>query len=73
MKTHIKISSLFILFILLGSCSKATKADAYGNFEAPEITVSAQANGQLLRFKIDEGDIKKTASCGLYRYHSVIS
>ncbi len=59
MKTSIKIVTFFILLTALWSCNKDIKADAYGNFEATEITVSAQANGQLLSFKIDEGDVVK--------------
>lgn len=50
---------LFIaLGILMSSCSDTEiKSDAYGNFEATEIIVSAQANGELLKFDIQEGDI----------------
>ncbi len=59
MKTIAKITALFILLTTLLSCDKEPKADAYGNFEATEITVSAQTNGQLLSFKIDEGDLLK--------------
>lgn len=32
------------------------RADAYGNFEATEIIISAQGNGELLKFDIVEGD-----------------
>jgi len=59
MKTNIKIVTLFVFLTFLGSCNKNTKADAYGNFEATEITVSSQANGQLLNFKIEEGYMLK--------------
>jgi len=59
MKANIKIITLFVLLTAFWSCNKDTKADAYGNFEATEITVSAQANGQLLSFKIDEGYVVK--------------
>jgi len=57
MKTIVKITTLFILLTTFLSCDKESKADAFGNFEATEITISAQANGQLLSFKIDEGDL----------------
>ncbi|HNP18068.1 MAG TPA: HlyD family efflux transporter periplasmic adaptor subunit [Fulvivirga sp.] len=41
----------------LFSCSDANnKADGYGNFEATEITVSSEASGKLLTFKVNEGD-----------------
>ncbi|NQW36784.1 MAG: HlyD family efflux transporter periplasmic adaptor subunit [Flavobacteriales bacterium] len=59
MKTSNKITSLFILLTALWSCNKDAKADAYGNFEATETTISAQANGQLLQFNIDEGVVLK--------------
>jgi HlyD family secretion protein len=42
--------------MLLTACSgNSRKADAYGNFEAREITVSAQGNGQILWLKVEEG------------------
>ena len=39
-----------LILILIGqiSCSKSDeKADGYGNFEATEITLSAEANGKI--------------------------
>lgn len=40
------------------SCNKDNKkADGYGNFEATEVTVSAEANGKLLSFAVEEGAI----------------
>lgn len=43
------------------SCKNGNdKADGYGNFEAVEITVSAENNGKLILFSVDEGQsIKK--------------
>ncbi len=39
------------------SCnSKSDKADAYGNFEAEETVISAEVNGKLLEFNLDEGN-----------------
>jgi HlyD family secretion protein len=35
------------------------KSDAYGNFEATEIVISAQASGELLQFDLKEGDFIK--------------
>lgn len=32
-------------------------SDAYGNFEATEITISSEAQGKLIDFKLEEGDI----------------
>lgn len=41
----------------LFSCSSSNgKADGYGNFEATEITVSAENNGKLMLFEVSEGD-----------------
>ena len=40
------------------SCSDNNeKSDAYGNFEATEITISSEANGKLLKFDVEEGQI----------------
>ena len=39
------------------SCSKnSDKADGYGNFEATETTISAEANGKIDFLKVEEGD-----------------
>jgi HlyD family secretion protein len=51
---------LFILTFLLSlfSCnSNDNKADGYGNFEATEVTISAEANGKLEYLNLEEGDI----------------
>jgi HlyD family secretion protein len=48
----------FFLLILLTSCNKSDKrSDAYGNFEAVETIVSAEATGKLINFNIEEGQI----------------
>lgn len=41
------------------SCNTNEKADGYGNFEATEITVSAENNGKLLQFEVTEGKLLK--------------
>ena len=51
---------LYALFLIvmgasLGSCNRNNKSDAYGNFEAIEVIVSSQANGQLINLIIEEG------------------
>jgi HlyD family secretion protein len=52
-----KIITLLILTSLI-SCNKINdKADGYGNFEATEITISAEANGNIEYLKLEEGDI----------------
>jgi HlyD family secretion protein len=50
-----KIITLLITASLI-SCNKDNeKADGYGNFEATEVTISAEANGKLLSFSVEEG------------------
>lgn len=45
------------IFLLIFSCGKSNhKADAYGNFEADEIIVSAQSQGILTFLNVNEGD-----------------
>ena len=40
------------------SCNKnSEKADGYGNFEATEVTISAEANGQIEYLNLEEGDV----------------
>ncbi|UMB52887.1 HlyD family efflux transporter periplasmic adaptor subunit [Lutibacter sp. A64] len=41
------------------SCNNNERADGYGNFEATEITISAENNGKLLHFEIEEGTTLK--------------
>lgn len=54
MKTQI-ITIIGLLLIV--SCSdRSEKADAYGNFEAHEILVSAETQGKLIKLDIEEGD-----------------
>ncbi len=44
------------ILILLSACQKnGPKADAYGNFEADERIIGAEANGQILEFTVAEG------------------
>jgi HlyD family secretion protein len=48
----------FLILISLVSCTKNNeKADGYGNFEATEVTISAEANGKIDFLKLEEGDI----------------
>ena len=60
MKLLNKTLALFVINVLLISCSgNDHKADGYGNFEATEITISAEATGKLLFFKAEEGVVLK--------------
>ncbi len=51
-----KVVSLFIFSILLGCNGDNNMSDAYGNFEAVEIVVSAENSGVLKEFNLNEGD-----------------
>jgi len=46
---------LILLLILGWSCNRNDRSDAYGNFEAIEVMVSSQANGQILSLVVEEG------------------
>lgn len=51
-----KIFCFFTIMVILASCSgKKEKSDAYGTFEATEITVSAETNGRILYTGAEEG------------------
>lgn len=53
MKTNL---ILIISAVLLTACNNKTdQADAYGNFEATEVIVSAETSGRILKFDITEG------------------
>lgn len=48
--------AILVLTLFLVSCNKNDNvADAYGNFEATEITVSSEANGKIEYLNVDEG------------------
>lgn len=48
----------FLILASLISCNKnSEKADGYGNFEAMEVTISAEANGKIEYLKLEEGDV----------------
>jgi len=49
------LSSTLLMGIL--SCTNEEKADGYGNFEATEITVSAESAGKLLFLAVEEGQV----------------
>ena len=58
-----KITKIIIGLLLFGNlfaaCKNSEKADGYGNFEATEITVSAENSGKLMQFNVEEGQILK--------------
>ncbi|MEC5166608.1 HlyD family secretion protein [Flavobacterium sp. PL11] len=56
-----KINIAILTLIGLTSCNKNNeKADGYGNFEATEITISAESNGKIEFLKVEEGDLLKS-------------
>jgi HlyD family secretion protein len=52
-----KIIPFLILASLVSCTKKNDKADGYGNFEATEVTISSEANGNIQYLKLEEGDI----------------
>jgi len=57
-----RILIIIATVIIVGCKSKTDPADAYGNFEATEVIVSAEVNGRIIRFDATEGlEIKKGA------------
>lgn len=65
----IRNSIIFTTIILLfgyGCSDKQSESDAYGNFEARETIIAAEANGKILEFSIDEGIVlRKDENIGL--------
>ena len=66
MKITKNIFVLLIAAVVFISCnSNSDLADGYGNFEAIETIISAESNGKLLQFNIEEGQtLKKNALVG---------
>lgn len=55
---HPYLILISLVISLLASCSgNVDKADGYGNFEATEITISAEANGKILFLDAEEGNV----------------
>ena len=52
-----KIIALIIPLILFSCGNNREKADAYGNFEATEITISSEGSGKLMMFDLEEGKV----------------
>ena len=57
---------LILILLLLAACNgNDNGSDAYGNFEAREIIVSAESQGKLLQFNVEEGEqLKKNQHVG---------
>ncbi|MEN8203048.1 MAG: HlyD family efflux transporter periplasmic adaptor subunit [Bacteroidota bacterium] len=52
---YLKLFTITALSAFLGCNSQADQADAYGNFEAIEVLVSAESQGRILSFEPMEG------------------
>jgi HlyD family secretion protein len=53
-------SSIYLFLLIcasIASCTQTKEADAYGNFEATETIVSAEANGKIKSILLSEGDV----------------
>lgn len=50
-----KFLFIFTAFTLFTACDNSPEYDASGTFEAEELIVAAQANGEILELKIEEG------------------
>lgn len=50
-----QVASFLAAILAIAGCRDANQPDAYGNFETTEVVVSAETSGQLLWFKVDEG------------------
>jgi membrane fusion protein YbhG len=60
-----RIGMLLLGTVVLAGCHKED-VDAYGNFEATEVTVAAEVGGRLLAFTLEEGDrLEKGAPVGM--------
>ncbi|NCA86838.1 MAG: HlyD family efflux transporter periplasmic adaptor subunit [Clostridia bacterium] len=58
MTRHIlKVSFAFAILFFLSACNdRDDLSDAYGNFEATEVAIAAQASGEIMQLDIEEGD-----------------
>ena len=60
----IHVTVYTFLLILIASCqSGLPKYDATGTFETTEVLVSAEANGKILTYDVEEGDYLKQGAC----------
>lgn len=58
------LPALTVAAALLSAC-RQDKVDAYGNFEATEVTVAAEVGGRLLALNLEEGDrVKQGVTLG---------
>lgn len=54
-RRSVSAASVAVALLALGGC-RTNEPDAYGNFEASEVVVSAEGSGRLLRFEARQGE-----------------
>ncbi len=57
LKPSLLLASAALAVIAAGCANDADQPDAYGSFEATEVTVSSMANGRIMRFDVEEGQM----------------
>lgn len=50
------VTAILVLATMLASCARRAEPDAYGNVEAQEVVVGAEAAGRIVSFTVTEGD-----------------
>ena len=55
MNRNYSLLLIIIAFIIVSCSDNGERADAFGNFESDDVTISAEANGKLLLFDLEEG------------------
>jgi HlyD family secretion protein len=50
------ISGALVFLVLAAACRRAEQPDAYGNVEATEVVVGAEASGRIETLRVNEGD-----------------
>ena len=53
--TKVRRSAVLLVVLVATGCSRDPEPDAYGNVEAIEVTVAAEAAGQLVSLDVEEG------------------
>jgi HlyD family secretion protein len=49
-------AGLLLATIAIGACARRAEPDAYGNVEATEVVVGAEASGRLVSYSVNDGD-----------------
>lgn len=53
----IVFAPLLFLQLIFSGCGRESGSDAYGQFEATETTISAEASGKVIHFTVNDGDL----------------